>query len=131
MSEMLVPNLFALSAMSTIAISAYFEAWTVSPPSPCNKLAEKEVTCSMYFTPEMPARLYAVSEFFITVPAESLKSVSTPPRACSSPAKDLITPPTAPATGKVKPAVIPAPTFSMESPTPLIVPLNFSRLEPV
>ncbi len=33
----------------------------------------------------------------------------------------------APATSKVKPAVIPT-TFNMESPTPLIVPLNFRGL---
>ena len=72
----------------------------------------------MYFTPETPARLYAVSEFLITVSAEPLNMVSIPPTACSRLANDLTTPPIAPTTGKVKPAVIPAPTLIMESPIP-------------
>ena len=47
MLSMLVPILLALSLMSVMAMSAYFAAFSVSPPSDCRSDAEKPVTVSM------------------------------------------------------------------------------------
>ena len=52
---MSVPNLFALSDISTIAISATFAASFVSPLSDESRLAEKLVTFSIYSFALSPA----------------------------------------------------------------------------
>lgn len=56
-SSIAVPKVFALSLMSTMAVLAYFAAFTVSPPSEETSEAEKPVTCSMYWLALMPAVL--------------------------------------------------------------------------
>ena len=50
-----MPKVFALSLMSTMAVLAYFAAFTVSPPSEETSEAEKPVTCSMYRLALKPA----------------------------------------------------------------------------
>ena len=70
--------------MSTIATFAYSAAAFVSPFSPCSNVAEKLVTCSMYSLADIPDVLYASFAYFFTISAFSLKSVSTPPTACSN-----------------------------------------------
>ena len=82
MFSMLVPILFALSDISIIAMSAYSAAFAVSPPSDCKRLALKLVTCCMYSFADIPAVVYALFALSITVCADSLKSVSTPPIDC-------------------------------------------------
>ncbi len=52
---MLVPKVFALSAMSVMARSAYAAAATVSLPKDEIRLAEKLVTVSMYSLADSPA----------------------------------------------------------------------------
>ena len=77
------PILFALSLISVIAVSANPAAFSVSPPTLLNKAAEKLVTVDIYSFADSPAALYAFSAYPITVSAEFLKSVSTPPTSCS------------------------------------------------
>ena len=80
---MAVPILLALSAMSVMARSAYSAAASVSPARPCSRVAEKPVTVSIYWFADIPAVLYALSAYSITVSALVLNSVSTPPVSCS------------------------------------------------
>ena len=77
MSSIDVPILFALSDISRIAVSAYFAAFSVSPPRDCSRLAEKPVTVSMYSLADSPAVLYASAAYCCTAPALPLNSVST------------------------------------------------------
>ncbi len=112
MLSMSVPILLALSAMSVMAWSATWAAFSVSPPSPWRRLAEKLVTVSMYALAERPAVLNALSALAKTVcweessrsyspfasstllpteraysssePASVPKRVLTPPLSCSN-----------------------------------------------
>ena len=91
---MSVPNLFALSAMSIIAISATSAALAVSPPKLLKSDAEKLVTCDIYSLADRPAVLNAASALALTTLAFSLNNVSTPPMLCSSAAPSITAPPT-------------------------------------
>lgn len=71
MEDISVPILLALSDISVIAISAYFAAFSVSPPRDWIRLAEKPVTVSMYSLAEMPAVLYALG----SIPLDLLRGV--------------------------------------------------------
>ena len=83
MEDISVPILLALSDISVIAISAYFAAFSVSPPRDWIRLAEKPVTVSMYSLAESPAVLYALAAYRWISCEESLNKVSTPPTSCS------------------------------------------------
>ena len=82
MSFISEPILFALSDISVIAVFANSAAFAVSPPKEEIKLAENDVTFSMYSLADTPAVLKASLAYCLTVPAESLKSVSIPPIDC-------------------------------------------------
>ena len=136
---MLDPNLFALSDMSTIAISAILAASAVLFPSPCKSDAEKLVTVSMYLFADTPAVLYALFALSITVCALSLNSVSTPPMFCSKLATEsrdiLDTAPNAAATPATDPAItfnpplatLPSLEIPELNPDSLISVLNFNE----
>ncbi len=92
MDSMSVPNLLALSDISPMAMSATVAALAVSPLKLPIREAEKLVTCSMYSLADRPAVLKAEAAFALTTLELSLKSVSTPPRLCSSLAPWLTAP---------------------------------------
>ena len=69
--------------MSVMARFAFSAAASVSLPIDCSSDAENAVTVVMYSFALMPAVWYAFAAYCITVSAEDLNSVSTPPTSCS------------------------------------------------
>ena len=102
MDAISVPILFALSAMSIMAVFAISAAAFVSPSMDLIKAAENDVTFCMYSLALIPAVLYAFDAYPLTTSALSLNSVSMPPRDCCnlppSSRESLMTFPTAAAT---------------------------------